>query len=324
MKEINKDQNKRASINKVARLTMMGLLGMMLFSHPLLWSQETDPFYLRLFRGGEKLYLDKNYRQAIKELEIAVFGLRGDKNLAGKAYVYLSLSYFRLQDRENCELNIKKAVELLGPEGLKNLAIDQSAQGSLERLMEYFKIGKTEEAEEEEKPRQKRPPKKPEEKVLKSRVEELKEKLEAEPQNLALYYELYEFHRGKNDVKAARKVIQDLIKNNPDELIGPYLLGKIEYSQNNYAEALGYFNQVLKPFEGIETENDMAIKSLIYVSLCLHHLNRQDLHESFIKLIKDNTSDAQLRLMLKEEELDKEWEGIRRGEKQEPSIYENT
>jgi tetratricopeptide (TPR) repeat protein len=293
----------------------------MLFCHPLLWSQETDPFYRRLFREGEKSYLDKNYRQAIKELEVAVFGLKGDKNLVGKAYVYLSLSYFRLKDREKCELNIRKAVDLLGPEGLKNLAIDQSARGSLERLMDYFRIGKTEETEEE-KPSEKRPPKKPEEKVLKSRVEELEERLEAEPQNLALYYELYEFHRGKNDVKAARKVIQDLVENNPDELIGSYLLGKIEYSQNNYAEALGYFNQVLKPFEGIETENDMVIKSLIYVSLCLHHLNRQDLHESFINLIKDHTSEEQLRLMLKEEELDKEWEGIIREEKQEPSIYE--
>lgn len=296
MKEINKAKNKRTNINKVVKLTIIGLLGVMLFNYPSLWSQEVDPFYLKLFREGEKSYLDNNYKQAIKELEIAVFGLRGDKNLVGKAYVYISLSYLHLKERDNCELNIRKATELVGLEGLEKLGIDQSARGDLKTVIDYFKIGEPEEE--------------PEETTPKARIEELEEKIEAEPQNLAHYYALYELHRDKNDVKAARKVIQNLIKNNPEELIGPYLLGKIEFSQNNYAGALNYFNLVLKPFEGIEPENVMVVKSMIYVSLCLYHLDSQELHDSFVKLIKDNISDEQLKLILEEEELDKEWEEI--------------
>ena len=96
-------------------------------------------------------------------------------------------------------------------------------------------------------------------------------------------------------------------------------MGKIEFSQGNYTDALRYFNQVLKPFEGIERENDLVIKSLIYVSLCLHYLNRKTLHDAFIKLLKENTSEAQLRLMLKEEGLDKEWERVVKEEKERSS-----
>jgi tetratricopeptide (TPR) repeat protein len=307
MNKTLKEQNKRTTkANKKFKFMAIGLFGVMLFSYPLLWGQEVDPFYLKLLNEGEKSYLDKNYKQAIKKLEIAVFGLSGDNNLVGKAYLYISLSHLQLKDRENCELNIRKALDLVGVEGLEKLKIDESARDDLKRIIDYFKIGKEEEEEEPEEEK----PKKPEEKVLKSRVEELEKKIEAEPQNLAYYYELYELYRGKNNVKAARKIIQELIKNNPDELIGPYLMGKIEFSQNSHADALRYFNQVLKPFEEIEKENVLVIKSLIYVSLCLHYLNRQTLHDAFVKLLKENTSEAQLRLMLKEEDLDKEWKRV--------------
>jgi len=304
MKMTLTEQNKRKTKpNKITKFLAISLFGVMLFSYPLLWSQEVDPFYLKLLNGGEKSYLDKNYKQAIKKLEIAVFGLSGDNNLVGKAYVYISLSHLQLKDRENCELNIRKAIELVGAEGLQKLNIDESARDDLKRIMDYFKIGKEEEEEEPEEEK----PKKPEDKVLKSRVEKLEKKIAAEPQNLAYYYELYELYRGKNNIKAARKVIQELIMNNPDELVGPYLMGKIEFSQSNYADALRYFNKVLKPFEEIETENVLVIKSLIYVSLCLHYLNRKVLHDAFVNLLKENTTEAQLRLMLKEEDLDKEW-----------------
>ncbi len=317
MKKTLKNPNIRtAKVNKTVKFLVIGFFGVILFSSPLLWSQEVDPFYLKLLNDGERAYLDKNYKQAIKVLEISVFGLSGDNNLVGKAYVYISLSHLQLKDRENCELNIRKAVELVGAEGLEKLEIDESAQDDLKRIIAYFQIGKEEEEEEpaEEKPEKEKPaenkPKKPEEKVSNSRVEELEKKIEAEPQNLAYFYELYELYRKENNIKGARKVIQDFIEHNPDELIGPYLLGKIEFSQNNHAEALNYFNQVLKPFEEIEAENDLVIKSLIYVSICLHYLNRQVLYDAFVKLLKENTSEAQLRLMLREEDLDKEWARI--------------
>lgn len=307
---------------KALTFFIIGLFGTALLASPLLWSQEIDPFYLKLLNEGEKSYLEKNYRGAVKDLEITIFGLHGQKKLLGKAYVYLSLSYRHLNNREKCEEYLRKAFELVGQEGFKDLEIDQSARDDLKILLDYFKIGKTEEEEEEpekeepekatEKPQKRLPRVRP-----KTKYEELEERIKAEPQNLTLYYELYEFHREKNDVKAAREVIQDLIKNNPDEFIGPYLMGKIEFSQSNYAAALRSFNQVLKPFEMIQAENVMVVKSLIYVTFCLYHLDRKELHESFVKLVKDNTTDEHLRQMLKEEELEKEWDEIIKGESSE-------
>jgi len=65
----------------------------------------------------------------------------------------------------------------------------------------------------------------------------------------------------------------------------------------------------------IQAENVMIVKSLIYATLCLYHVDRKELHESFVKIIKNNTSDEHLRLMLKEEELEKEWDEIVKKEK---------
>jgi len=317
-KGLKKKNARITNAHKALKFFIMGLFGTALLASPLLWSQEIDPFYLKLLNEGEKSYLEKNYRGAVKDLEITIFGLHGQKKLLGKAYVYLSLSYRHLNNREKCEEYLRKAFELVGQEGFKDLEIDQSTRDDLKILLDYFKIGKEEEPEKEESEKVTKEPQKRLPRVRpKTKYEELEERIKAEPQNLTLYYELYEFHREKNDVKAARKVIQDLIKNNPDELIGPYLMGKIEFSQSNYAAALRSFNQVLKPFEMIQAENVMVVKSLIYVTFCLYHLDRKELHESFVKLVKDNTTDEHLRQMLKEEELEKEWDEIIKEEKDE-------
>jgi len=325
---IFKKKNKRkTNIKEIVQFSAIGLLGVMLFSNLFLWSQEIDPFYLKLLREGEKSFLNRNYKVAVEELEIAMFGLHGNKNLLAKAYIYIILSYRYLKNVGKCEEYVKKAVKSVNLEELNNLEIDMSIRNEFENLLNYFESkGKKEEpikAPEKpqikppekppEKPQIKPPktntkPKEPEKKPVKTKYQELEERIISEPQNLTPYLELYELHRRNNDVKAARKVIQDLIKNNPEERIGFYFMGKIEFSQSNYADALTNFKQALRLSEKIQLENVVNVKTLIYISLCLYHLDRKELQGSFVKLIKNNTSDEQLRLMLKEEELEKEWE----------------
>ena len=316
MKEISKNKKGRKThLKKIAQISALGLLGMMLLSPLLLCNQETDPFYHKLLREGEKSYLNKNYEEAAEKLEIAKFGLHGDKKSLAKAYVYLILSYRYLKNMEKCEEYLKKAVGLLNLNGLEELEIDTSSRNDFENLLNYFnaKVKKEEPEKSPKKPQLERPerntkPKELEKIPLKTKYQELQERIKAEPQNLAPYLELYKLHRENDEVKAARNVIQDLIHNNPDELVGPHLMGKIEFSQRNYTDALTYFKQVLRPLGKIQVENPVVAKSLIYISLCLYHLGRRELQESFVKLIKDNISAAQLLLMLQEEELEKEWE----------------
>ena len=125
---------------KTVRLWEFLLVGVILFGYSDLTCQETDAFYKNLFKKGEKSFLAKKYKESVKELEIAVFGLYKEKELRGKAYVYISLSHYYLKDLKKSEKYLTEAFELLGDEGIKNLELDKSARSDLEKLIKYFKL----------------------------------------------------------------------------------------------------------------------------------------------------------------------------------------
>lgn len=131
-------------VKKTFHLWVLLLVGVILIGYSDLTCQETDAFYKNLFEKGEKSFLAKNYKEAVKELEIAVFGLYKEKELRGKAYVYLSLSHYYLKDIKKCEKYLREAFDLLGDEGIKNLELDKPARSDLEKLIEYFKLREAE------------------------------------------------------------------------------------------------------------------------------------------------------------------------------------
>ena len=106
-------------------------------------SQPVDPFYLKRLKDGENFFLEANYKEATKYLEIAIFGLSGEKNLLAEAYVYLSLSYYYLEDKTNSERCFRDYDTLLGEEGLGDLEIDKSISQDFERLLKYFRVPNT-------------------------------------------------------------------------------------------------------------------------------------------------------------------------------------
>ena len=127
-------------IKKTFHLWGFLLVGVILIGFSNLTCQETDAFYKNLFKKGEKSFLAKKYKEAVKEFEIAVFGLYKEKELRGKACVYLSLSHRYLKDIKKSEKYLREAFELLGDEGIKNLELDKSARSELEKLIKYFKL----------------------------------------------------------------------------------------------------------------------------------------------------------------------------------------
>jgi len=131
-------------VKKTVRLCVLLLVGVILIGYSDLACQETDAFYKNLFKKGEKSFLAKKYKEAAKELEIAVFGLYKEKELRGKAYVYLSLSHYYLKDIKKCEKYLREAFELLGDERIKNLELDKPARSDLEKLIEYFRLREVE------------------------------------------------------------------------------------------------------------------------------------------------------------------------------------
>jgi len=148
------------TVKKTVRLWGLLLVGVMLIGYSDLRCQETDAFYKNLFEKGEKSFLAKNYKEAVKELEIAVFGLYKEKELRGKAYVYLSLSHYYLKDVKKCEKYLREAFELLGDEGIKKLELDKPARSDLEKLIKYFKLRDAEKKPENDEAVIKKPMKK--------------------------------------------------------------------------------------------------------------------------------------------------------------------
>ena len=66
----------------------------------VLGAQETDPFYLNLLEKGEQCFLDGDYKNAVKNLEIAYFGIHSNDEIKAKACIYLGLSHYYLRDSE--------------------------------------------------------------------------------------------------------------------------------------------------------------------------------------------------------------------------------
>jgi TonB family protein len=120
-------------------LLCSNLVGVILAFCLSLSGQPVDSFYLKRLKDGENFFLEADYKEAAKHLEIAIFGLSREKNLLAKAYVYLSLSYYYLEDKTNSERCFRDCDKLLGEEGLGDLEINKSISQDFERLLNYFR-----------------------------------------------------------------------------------------------------------------------------------------------------------------------------------------
>jgi TonB family protein len=127
-------------------------------SSSLSFSQQTDPFYLKAFEKAQQAFLAKDYPSAVRDFEIAIFGLAKDKNLQAKACLYLGLSYFYLRDIKACEKYLREAADLMGREGMQALEIPEEARPDLDKLMTFFNIKPAQPAQ----PTGALPPQKPE------------------------------------------------------------------------------------------------------------------------------------------------------------------
>ncbi len=106
--------------------------------------EEQSPvsFYETRLLSGEEAFFSGEYKKAIKELEIAAFGLFHRKFLAAKAYILISLSYYHLEDRDNAGGFLKEAARLVNEQELRaiELNIDDSDSEVLESLIQDFDV----------------------------------------------------------------------------------------------------------------------------------------------------------------------------------------
>jgi len=247
----------------------------------LLSAQKIDPFYLKLLKDGENSYLTHNYKDAAKELEVAVFGLYQHKSLAGKAYIYLGLCYSHLNDQKRSEQCLKNALGLLGKDEFPSLEIHASARTELERLVKSFKLESSlwptvpENASKKEIPKTqalKTPvgqtqQKKAEVKIDKKSIQELEKIIQDDPRRVELYYAIAQFYEQNDNFKAAKNTLQLLVENNPAEVRGHLELGKIAYQERNYKEAEKKFETFLQFAQSLPTEEKILAEAKLYLIL---------------------------------------------------------
>ena len=263
---------KRGYSLKLIDMSSILITCLLLFGGTILCSQQADPFYFNSLQKGEKSFLTKNYRNAIKELEIAVFGLFGEKELTAKAYVYLSLSHYYQKNLDESERCLKYAADLMGDEEFLTLEIAESVRPELQELVNYFKDREV----KKERPKKPAPEiKKLEDKesvkrVDKAPVYKLETQIKSNPRNVAPFYELFQLHRANNDLKAGKKTLKNLVKNNPNEFKGYDLLGTLYYEERKYKDAAKNFEKIFELTKNIRIDQGILEKAGAYLVLSTH------------------------------------------------------
>lgn len=282
---------------------------------PFLNGQGIDPFYLNLLREGERSFLAGDYGRAIKELEVAAFGLSEDKSLSGQAYIYLGLACFSLRDMEKSREFLARAVSILGEKDLAGLPLDPAAKSGLEKALEYFHLSISGEKPETDIPRPREAgkgrPAAP--RFLSDDAAKLKEaeaRLRKEPDNISLYYELHGLYVLKKDWKAARRSLQSLLLKHPQETRALFFLGRLEFAAEEYRPALQHFRLFLKPSSGIRAQDAMGVKADIYVLLCLFQLKQKESLSSYLRTVDQRVSNEELQKILREEGLESRWRAM--------------
>ena len=223
-------------MSKLIRIAAIQFISTLLFfSGAVSKAQEVDPFYTKLLEKGEQTFLSGDYAKAIKELEIAYFGIHGDKPLKARTCTYLGLCHYYLKNVEKGKEYLREAESLVGREGMLAFNIHEGARFDLGRLLIALDSGGSVDPEG----LNRLPPVPRERGELRQNrdLKQLEREIKADPRNAALYYELYSIHRDGNNFEDAKETIENLVDKNPQELYGFFLLGIIHYQAREYEDS---------------------------------------------------------------------------------------
>ena len=229
-------------------------------------AQEIDPFYLQRLESGEHAFNEGNYEAAIEELDIALFGIQAKEQLKAKAFIYLGMSHFYLSNKEKARTYMKDARDILGMDGLRALITEDAVWFYLNRSMIELKLldPETKQPGDTVIPPGNPAPAKTASTNAIIIERDLEKQIKASPQNASLYYFLYEHHLANDNPKAAKKTIANLIKNNPNEAKGYFLMGKIQYKQRELKAAEKNLQKVFELQNNGTVEEYVLLEAKVY------------------------------------------------------------
>ncbi len=310
------------AIGKISRLLVAALPAILAAAVGLAAAQAIDPFYLRLFEGGEAAFVSGDHAKSVKDLEVAVFGLASDRARSARACVYLALSHASLKNAEKSEQFLRRAVGLIGDADPGSLGLAEGALNAFERLREKLPPEAEAGSEEKtlpawEKPKEPAPPPVARPVVDPAQVKELEGRLGKEPDNDRLRLDLASLYVSRRDFRKANKLMRDLLKRDPEELMATYHLSRVLYFQKDYRKALEGFHKIIGPASEEKITRDAVLRSTLYTALCLNALGQKDSRDSYMNYLDRNVPLAELKRLVAEEGLQAEWEKLSDG--REPS-----
>jgi tetratricopeptide (TPR) repeat protein len=181
--------------------------------------QAVDPFYLARLEAAASLYEARRYDEAIKELEVAAFGLSSRKDHLARVQVLKALCYAKMGEKAKAAECLAAAAEVAGWEALSGTNVPEMAKADLARLVA------------EATTKTSAPPPDP------TSAEGLKAAIRSDPTNPIPYLALATLYIQKNDPSSARKIYLDLLARNPSEIRGHLELGRLDYQARKLKNA---------------------------------------------------------------------------------------
>jgi len=218
--------------------------------------QSVNPFYLNRLESGEALIEARQWEEALKEFEVAAFGLASRRDLLAKTYLLMGLCLAKLGSRESAAEKTAAAAGLADWEALLEIRFPETIKADLEKLVaEARRMPPAASPDREAGPETVRPKESPPtegppseapakssdgpalERPDPSSFQGLQAAIQADPRYAAPYYALASLQARDGEFEAAAKTLRDLLRNIPAEVRGHLLLGRYAYEGRKLKEA---------------------------------------------------------------------------------------
>jgi tetratricopeptide (TPR) repeat protein len=232
-------------------------------------AQEVDPFYLALFKKSEQDFLNGDFENAIKQLKIANFGIQPNIEIKAKVCAYLALSYYYINQKAEGQKNLNELEDLIGEKGIESLDIDERVKFDLKSILKVIQSGERINAAG-----LRALPQIPLDRISEGAItdrEQLEREIEHNAKNINLYYELYTHHRLRNNLEQAKKAIEKLVENNPEDVFGYYMLGLILYQERKFQDASSHLRKFFQRSVNLGIRQEIQAEARAHQILSLYY-----------------------------------------------------
>lgn len=306
------DPVRTITVGKVTRFLAAALSAILVLGTGIAAAQAIDPFYVRLFEDGEAAFVAGDHVKAVKDLELAVFGLSADRIRSARSCVYLALSHSSMKNAEKSLEFLRRAVGLIGKDEPASIGLAGGALNAYERLLENLPAAPEAQVEEAappawEKSRETAPPSMINPAVNPAQVKELERRLGKEPDNDALRLDLAALYIGQGSYRKAVNLMRDLLKRDPEEIMATFHLSRALFFLKDHRKALEGFHKIIGPASEEKVTKDAVLRSTIYITLCLNALGQKTSRDSYLEYLDRNVPLAELKRLVEEEGLERDW-----------------